>query len=39
MIVEEGIESVILVFRILLKESFVLLYCGGDIGNEKESLL
>lgn len=39
MIVEEGIESVILVFRILPKESFVLLYCGGDIGNEKESLL
>lgn len=35
MIVEEGIESVILVFRILPKESFVLLYCGGDIGNEK----
>lgn len=39
MIVEEGIESEILVFRILPKESFVLLYCGGDIGNEKESLL
>lgn len=39
MIVEEGIESVILVSRILPKESFVLLYCGGDIGNEKESLL
>lgn len=31
MIGEEVIESVILVFRILPKETFVLLYCGGDI--------